>query len=98
MQPGYRDSIFTLGKSSYAGMKNKKLNAWVMIAAGLLIIAMGLFVYFEAHTIFPDSGSSRVQDLNRLLRTFGRSGTSLLFGAIGLAIVCAGFWKHKKQQ
>lgn len=63
--------------------KNKKIHAALLILSGLIIIGCGLYVYFVAHTIYPHSGSSRVQDLNWLLRTFGKTGTAALFIFIG---------------
>jgi uncharacterized membrane protein len=61
-----------------------------MIIAGLVIIGCGLYIYFVAHTIYPDSTSSRVQRLNWLLRNLGRVPTSLLFIFIGFIPVFSG--------
>ena len=52
-------------------MENKKTTGSVIIFCGLICIAAGAFVYFTANKIYPDSASSRVQDLNWLLDMFG---------------------------
>lgn len=78
-------------------MKNKKAEGGIFIFCGLVCIAAGLFVYFTAHTIYPHSESSRVQDLNWLLKTFGKTGTALLFSAPGVIAIYAGVRRLTKQ-
>lgn len=65
----------------------------MLIICGLICIAAGLFVCFTAHTIYPHSASSRVQDLNRLLKTFGKTGTAVLFAIPGFVALYFG-WKR----
>jgi hypothetical protein len=74
-------------------LKNKKTEGIILIICGLICIAAGLFVYFTAHTIYPDSQSTRVQDLNWLLKTFGKTGTALLFALPGIIALYSG-WKR----
>ena len=74
-------------------MKNKRMEGVIIILCGLVCIGAGVFVYFVAHTIYPDSDSSRVQDLNRLLKFFGKTGTALLLALPGLIALYAG-WKR----
>ncbi len=79
-------------------MQNKRITGWITLLMGLLITGMALYVYFVAHTIYPHSDSTRVQDFNRLLRIFGRTGTALMLGLIGLGFVWSGgriIKKHK---
>lgn len=78
-------------------MKNKKAEGIILIICGLICIAAGLFVYFTAHTIYPASESSRVQDLNWLLETFGKTGTALLFSAPGVIAIYAGVKRLAKR-
>lgn len=78
-------------------MINKKAEGGVLIFCGLICIAAGLFVYFTAHTIYPHSDSSRVQDLNWLLKTFGKAGTAGLFSAPGLIAIYAGVKRLAKR-
>lgn len=77
-------------------MKNKKAEGLLIIFCGLVCIAAGLFVYFVANKIYPDTDSSRVRDLNWLLETFGKTGTAILFALPGVIAVYAGFRKIKK--
>lgn len=74
-------------------MKSKKAEGLILIFCGLICIAAGLFVYFTAHTIYPESQSSRVQDLNWLLKTFGKTGTAVLFAIPGFIAFYSG-WKR----
>jgi cytochrome c biogenesis factor len=74
-------------------MKNKKLEAFIFIITGLIIVACGLYIYFVSHTIYHDTDSSRGRDLNWLLKTFGRTGTTLLIGAIGFIPLYLGLRK-----
>lgn len=78
-------------------MRNKKAEGAIIIFCGLVCIAAGAFVYLTAHKIYPDSDSSRVQDLNWLLKKFGKTGTAVLFAIPGLIAVSAGLWKMKKR-
>lgn len=74
-------------------MKNKRLESLILIFLGLIIIGAGLFVYFFANTIYPNSDSSRVQDLNFLLEHLGKTGTAILFSVIGVLPIVAGIRK-----
>jgi len=76
-------------------MKNRKAEGAIIIFCGLVCIAAGAFVYVTAHKIYPDSASSRVQDLNWLLERFGKTGTALLFAFPGLLAVYLGARKIK---
>ncbi len=67
-----------------------------MIVTGLLVIGAGLFIYFVAHTIYPDSPSTRVQNLNWLLKTFGKTTTASVFGIIGLVMIISGARKIRQ--
>lgn len=77
-------------------MKRKMTESIIIIFCGLVCIGAGLFVWFTAHTIYPDSGSSRVQDLNWLLKTFGKTGTALLFALPGIIALYSG-WKRLRK-
>lgn len=65
-------------------MKNKKAEGLILILTGLIIIACGLFIFFLANTSFPNSDSPRVQDLNWLLNSLGKTGTAILICSIGI--------------
>jgi hypothetical protein len=75
---------------------NKKRQAFLFILVGIIIICSGLYVYFVAHSLFPNSESSRVRDFNWLLKTFGKTGTAILFCLIGIILVYTGFRKLRK--
>jgi hypothetical protein len=77
-------------------MRNKKAEAVIIIFCGLVCIAAGCFVYLVANSIYPDSDSSRVHDLNWLLSYFGKTGTATLFAIPGLIMLYAGYRKLKK--
>ncbi|HRI23911.1 MAG TPA: hypothetical protein PLZ45_04515 [Ferruginibacter sp.] len=77
-------------------MKSDKFNGIAMIVTGLLVIGAGLFIYFVAHTIYPDSPSTRVQNLNWLLKTFGKTTTASVFGIIGLVMIISGARKIRQ--
>jgi len=65
-------------------MRNKKLEGGLLIISGLIIIGAAFYIYFFVDKTYPGSTSSRVQDLNWLLRTFGKTGTAVLFTVIGV--------------
>lgn len=71
-------------------MRNKKAEAIIIFLCGLVCIAAACYVYLVAHTIYTNSDSSRVQDLNRLLNTFGKTGTAILFAIPGFIAIYAG--------
>ncbi len=77
-------------------MKSDKFNGVALIITGLVVIGAGLFVYFIAHTIYPASPSTRVQNLNWLLRTFGKTTTASIFGVIGLLMIISGVRKIRR--
>jgi hypothetical protein len=77
-------------------MRNKKTEAIIILCCGLICIAAALYVYLVAHTIHTDSDSSRILDLNRLLRTFGRRGTSILIAIPGLIMIYVSIKKLSK--
>ena len=74
-------------------MRNKKTEAIIIIFCGLVCITVAYYVYFVAHTIYTNSDSSRVQDLNRLLKTFGKTGTAIIIAIPGLIAIYAGIKK-----
>ena len=74
-------------------MKNRKLEGVIILLCGVICIGAGLYIYSTAHTIYPNSGSSRVQDLNWLLRNFGKTGTAILFALPGFIAVYIGLGK-----
>jgi uncharacterized membrane protein len=74
-------------------MKNKKLEGIILIVVGFIIIGCGLYIYFVAHTIYPNSTSNRVQDLNWLLKTFGKLPLTILICMIGLIPIYTGLKK-----
>lgn len=78
-------------------MQKKKTEAVIIILCGLVCLAAACYVYFTAYTIYADSGSSRVQDLNRFLKTFGKTGTAIIIAIPGLIAVYAGLkkWSSK---
>lgn len=71
-------------------MKNKKFEGFGIIVCGLICIAMGLFVLVKAHTIYPNSVEPLMQDLNWLLRNFGKTGTSIIFTIPGFIAIYSG--------
>ncbi len=77
-------------------MKRKRMEGLIIFFCGLICIGAGLFVYFSAHTIYPDSESSRIMDLNRLLKTFGKTGTALLFAMPGFLMLYYGLKQFRK--
>ncbi len=77
-------------------MRNKKAEAIIILFCGLVCLAAAGYIYFVAHTVHPDSGSSRVRDLNRLLNTFGKTGTALLVAIPGLIMIYVAVKKLKK--
>ena len=79
-------------------MRNKKGEAIIILVCGLVCIAAACYVYFVAHTIYSNSDSSRVQDLNRLLKTFGKTGTAILFVIPGLIAIYAGIKKLRSRK
>jgi hypothetical protein len=79
-------------------MRNEKAEATIIIFCGLVCIAVACYVYFVAHTIYPNSSSSRVQDLNWLLKTFGKTGTAILFTIPGLIAIYAGIKKLRNRK
>lgn len=77
-------------------MKSQKFNGIAMIVTGLVVIGAGLFIYFIAHTVYPDTPSTRVQNLNWLLKTFGKTTTASLFAIIGLLMIISGIRKTRQ--
>ena len=74
-------------------MKTNRSKAFILILIGLIIIGAGLYIYFAANIIYDDSGSSRVKDLNCLLKLFGKTGTAVLVSATGLVFTWIGLRK-----
>lgn len=74
-------------------MRNKKAEAIIIVLCGLVCIAAACYVHFVAHTIYPNSHSSRVQDLNSMLNTFGKTGTAIIIAMPGLIAIYAGIKK-----
>ncbi len=74
-------------------MKNRKAEGLLLIIAGLVIIGSAFFIYFYVDKTYPDSSSSRVQQLNWLLNTFGKTGTTALLAVVGLVPVYFGVRK-----
>ncbi len=79
-------------------MRNKKAVAVIIILCGLVCITAACYVYFAAHTIYSNSDSSSVQDLNRLLKTFGKTGTAIIFAIPGLIAVYAGVKRFRSKK
>lgn len=77
-------------------MRSDKFNGIAMIVTGLVVMGVGIFVYFIAHTIYPDSPSTRVQNLNWLLKTFGKTATASVFGIIGILMIISGTRKFRQ--
>jgi hypothetical protein len=77
-------------------VKNKKIESILLIFSGLVITGSGLFIYFIVDTIYTNSGSSRVQQLNWLLRNLGRTPTALLICLAGLIPLYAGIRKWRR--
>lgn len=78
-------------------MKKRNTEGIIIIFCGLVCIGAGLFVYSTANTVYPESASSRVQDLNLLLSTFGKTGTALLFAIPGFIALYSG-WKRIRKR
>jgi len=76
-------------------MTNVKWQGILLILLGFLLIGSGLYIYFVAHTIYPDSDSSRVQNLNWLLKNIGKEGVIILLSSIGVFFVFLGIRKLK---
>jgi len=79
-------------------MRNKKAEGVIILFCGLVCIAAACYIYFTAHTIYPDSDSSRVQDLNWLLKTFGKAGTAIIFAIPGLILLYAAIKKLRSKR
>jgi hypothetical protein len=79
-------------------MRNKKAEAIIIFLCGLVCIAAACYVYFVANTIYPNSDSSRVQDLNSLLNTFGKTGTAIIIAIPGLIAIYAGLKKLRSKK
>lgn len=77
-------------------MRNKKAEAIIIFFCGLACLAAAAYIYLVAHTIYPDSDSSRVRDLNRLLDTFGKTGTAILVAIPGLIFIYTAIKKLRK--
>ncbi|HNU88958.1 MAG TPA: hypothetical protein PKJ94_11725 [Ferruginibacter sp.] len=77
-------------------MTPDKFNGVAMIVTGLVVVGAGVFIYFIAHTMYPDSLSTRVQNLNWLLKTFGKTTTASIFGIIGLLMIISGIRKFRQ--
>ncbi len=74
-------NLFVYGEQGY----NAFCTAAIFILfCGLVCIAAACYVYFVAHIIYSNSDSSRVQNLNRLLQTFGKTGTAIIFSIPGI--------------
>ena len=71
-------------------MKNKKIEALLLLISGFAFIISALFIYFYIDKTFPDSDSSRVQHLNWWLNIFGKTGTAGLVALVGLATLYFG--------
>lgn len=74
-------------------MRYKKAEAIIITFCGAVCLAAACYVYFVAHTIYPNSDSSRLQDLNSLLKTFGKTGTAIVIAIPGLIAIYAGIKK-----
>jgi uncharacterized membrane-anchored protein YitT (DUF2179 family) len=79
-------------------MRNKKAEAIIIIFCGLVCIAAACFVFFVANTIYPNSESSRVQNLNILLNTFSKTGTAIIIAIPGLMAIYAGVKKLRSKK
>jgi len=77
-------------------MRNKNAEAIIILFCGLTCLAAACYIYFVAHTVHPDPDSSRVRHLNRLLNTFGKTGTAILVAIPGLIMIYAGVKKLRK--
>lgn len=74
-----------------------KGEAILIILTGLIIIGCGLYIYFVAHTIYPNPESRRVKELNWLLRNFGRLPTAAFVVLIGCISVFIGIGKLRRK-
>lgn len=77
-------------------MRNKKIEALLLLISGFVIIVSALFIYFYIDKTYPDSDSSRVQHLNWWLNTFGKTGTAGLVALTGLVSLYFGLKKLRK--
>ncbi len=77
-------------------MRLDKFSGIALILTGLVVIGTGLFIYLIVHTIYPGSQSTGVQNLNWLLKTFGKTTTASLLGAIGLLMIVSGIRKFRQ--
>lgn len=62
----------------------------ILAATGATVVACGLYIYFVAHEVFPDTESSRLRDFNWLLEHLGRLPLSVLVCLIGAVMIRAG--------
>lgn len=67
-------------------MKKDKTGAIVMFFAGLLIIFMAWFIYTQFETKSGSYQSSRLEDVNRLVKLLGKLPTAVIIASIGLLI------------
>lgn len=72
---------------------NNTVQGILILFTGLIIISCSLYIYFVIDKSYPNSTSSRVQDLNWLLNTFGKTGTAILFAIPGLIAIYAAIKK-----
>jgi hypothetical protein len=76
----------------------KKTEAIIIFLCGLVCIAAACYVYFVAYAIYPNSDSSRVQDLNWLLKTFGKTGAAIIIAIPGLIAIYTGIKKLRSKK
>ena len=67
-------------------MKKDKPGAVVMFFAGLLIIFLAGFIYTQFETKSGSYQSSRLEDINRLVKLLGKLPTAVIIASIGLLI------------
>ncbi len=75
-------------------MKSKRGEAIIVLFAGVLLLYFAWFVYDEYEPM-NNTDSSRLQQLNALIRTIGQLPVALLFGLAGLLTCVIGVRKWK---
>jgi uncharacterized membrane-anchored protein YitT (DUF2179 family) len=75
-------------------MQNKdSIEGLLIVLTGCIIISCSFYIFLIANTIYPTSHSSRVQNLNWLLSSFGKTGTAILVSIPGIIAI---YWGAKK--
>ncbi|MGG9971823.1 hypothetical protein ACQ33O_08540 [Ferruginibacter sp. SUN002] len=76
-------------------MKNKRLEAVIILFCGLIVLAFAWFI-FAVYKPVGNTDSSRLEDLNSLINTIGKTPSTIIFALIGITICYLGISKWRK--